>query len=278
MESLQAEAEGYAERQREFASVRFYLRDLLFEVSNRWRDATSSVTNYGPLIGEILRHTKKNEPICLVTFNYDLLLDRALESFDYHAQEPENQFKAPQILYLFKPHGSVDWARRLVVHADNWVRPEHLIDNVGTITLTSQYVRVANPENRQEWPNGKPPFPAIAIPFQNKTDSHFECPPHHLTVLCELLPYVRKILIIGWQASEAHFLSLLRSNLRGVTHLMVVGRDSADSDRVLQHFVGEIARTMHPNFQCYKGQGGFTNFIINREGEAFLESKGIGAQ
>src|SRR5262249_55143241 len=35
LESLQNEVEGIAERKREFASVQFYLRDLLFEVSNR---------------------------------------------------------------------------------------------------------------------------------------------------------------------------------------------------------------------------------------------------
>src|SRR6266446_3642263 len=58
LEFLQTQAQGHPERARQFASVTFYLRDLLFEVSNEWRDKTSGVTNYAPLIDEILRLNK----------------------------------------------------------------------------------------------------------------------------------------------------------------------------------------------------------------------------
>ena len=72
------------------------------------RRAASPIT---PLIGEILRHNNGAEAICLVSFNYDLLLDRALESFDYQPQRPADQFRSHTVLKLFKPHGSVNWAR-----------------------------------------------------------------------------------------------------------------------------------------------------------------------
>src|SRR5207244_6413216 len=60
--------------------------------------------------------------------------------------------------------------------------------------------------------DGKPAFPAIAIPVETKRS--FECPAEMLEGLVELLPFVSKLLIIGWRATEAHFLSLLKTNLR----------------------------------------------------------------
>jgi hypothetical protein len=55
------------------------------------------------LIGELLRLNKNDEPIALVTFNYDLLLDRALETFGYQPQVPESPLEGHHILKEFKP-------------------------------------------------------------------------------------------------------------------------------------------------------------------------------
>jgi hypothetical protein len=269
LESLQDEAAEFPERLRELASVQFYLRDLLFEVSGQWRDATSGVTNYSPLIGEILRHNNGAEPVCLVSFNYDLLLDRALKSFDYKPQKPADQFRAHPLLKLFKPHGSVDWAR--YVYAPDGLSPEQLIEQAESIQLSSEFERVGNMDEANALSRNRTVFPAIAIPFQNKTKNTFACPSSHLTYLQQLLANVTKILIIGWQAKEAHFLQLLQSGLRGVTDLMVVGSDTADSERVLQFFANQIAKALHTRFKSYKGQGGFSKFVVNREGEAFLK-------
>jgi hypothetical protein len=57
-------------------------------------------------IDQMLQDDRTGETICLVTFNDDLLLDRAIESFGYRRQSPHDQFKAYTILKLFRPHGS----------------------------------------------------------------------------------------------------------------------------------------------------------------------------
>jgi hypothetical protein len=196
LESLQDEAVEFPERLRELASVQFYLRDLLFEVSDRWGEITSGVTNYSPLIGEILRHNNGAEPICLVSFNYDLLLDRALESFGYQPQKPADQFRAHPVLKLFKPHGSANWAKCVDSHPETRLRPEQLIEQADTIELTDEFITVGPADSPDLWPQGKTPFPAIAIPFQHKTQNTFACPRSHLAHLQELLPRVTKILII----------------------------------------------------------------------------------
>jgi len=115
----------------------------------------------------------------------------------------------------------------------------------------------------------KPIFPAIAIPVQTKTEQYFECPRTHLACLSEMLPRIRKILIIGWQAREAHFSQMLQLRLPMLRHVMVVGRDSLDAGEILKYFQQEI-RYEVPSL--YVGQGGFTQFIVNQEGHSFLKA------
>src|SRR6266403_1429867 len=78
LESLQEEGKDNPESQREFASVRYYLCELLDEVTKGWLAKTNRVTNYAPLVRDILRFNRSSESVCLVTFNYDLLLEHAL--------------------------------------------------------------------------------------------------------------------------------------------------------------------------------------------------------
>jgi hypothetical protein len=271
LEFLRDQAHGYEypERLREFASVRYYLRDLLFESTNEWMKRTNGVTNYGPLIGDILRLNKQDQPVCLVTFNYDLLLDRALLSFGYGPQSPEKQFQAHEVLKLFKPHGSADWVRLVDIPPTTRITPSHLIEEADTIKLLDEWARAGSPDAADGFGLGRTVFPAIAIPFQNKTDSTFECPSSHLAYLQVLLPKVTKILIIGWQAKEAHFLRLLRSNVPKLSQLMVVGKDSADAMTTLRYFAAEI-RTELTTDRTRVGSGDFTDFINKREVEPFL--------
>jgi hypothetical protein len=110
LQLLKDEANGYPQRKRQLFSIRYYLRDLLFEVTNNWRQRTR-FTNYAVLIDQIMQFHKGDESVCLVTFNYDILLDQALVSFNYKPQAIEGHFDAHPVLKLFRPHGSVNWAR-----------------------------------------------------------------------------------------------------------------------------------------------------------------------
>ncbi len=223
LESWQAEASGDPERKRQLFSVRYYLHDLLLKITTEWLKRTSNVTNYVMLIDQIRHLNAGNEPVCLVTFNYDLLLDRALLSFTSNTVPWERYFDAHPALKLFKPHGSVDWARFVDAPPNSRLGPQQLIEQADSIKLSSDYVVANATEPNQMFKFERPMVPAIAIPVQTKTEDTFEWPPHHRAYLEELLPSVTKILIVGWQAKEAHFLQMLRNKLpmrgRGVTHL-----------------------------------------------------------
>jgi hypothetical protein len=103
----------------------------------KWLAQTNDVTNYAPLIREIRRFSKSAEPVCLVTFNYDLLLDR-------------NAQCSPPSPSLCKT---------------------------------------------------RPGAPSSVHPARSQ--------------LLGILKSVTKVLMIGWQAREAHFLQMLRDNLPG---------------------------------------------------------------
>ena len=277
------EAHDNEERTRQLMAARYYLRDLLYEVSENWRKRVR-FTNYAPLIDQILqsrRRAEAAEPTALVTFNYDTLLDRALESFGYEPKQIENHFQAHSVLKLFKPHGSVDWSRFVEVCRDLKVpRPrearysvDQLIANAHLIVPSEAYRVVSATDPHQIHNFDRPIIPAIAIPTQTKTDDTFEWPPAHRAYLEELIPKVTKILLVGWQAREAHFAQMLRAGLKknSITHIMVVGRDHDDAETIFHHFWREIDQ--QPSKKRYLASGGFSEFVVKGEVEEFIQAQ-----
>ena len=268
LEFFQSETKGDAERTRQLFSVRYYLHDLFLEVSHQWLRITNHVTNYVVLLDQIRHLNTAGESVCLVTFNYDLLLDDALLSFGYMKSESVARLAdAHPMFKLFKPHGSADWARLLVNSRTLTPRlpPRQLIQLADKIQLSDTYL-VANATDPPEIFSFEAPIvPAIAIPVQTKTQDTFEWPPFHRDLLLKLLPSVTKILIIGWQAKEAHFLKLLKENLptgglTQITHLQVVGRDPTEAKDISKQFTADIGRNAK-KFHPGPTQGGFSYFV-----------------
>lgn len=268
LEGIQSEGRDNPESLRELASVRFYLCELLQKVTEEWSLQTSGVTNFSPLIKDILRFNKPGDWVCLVTFNYDSLLERALRTFDFRDQEPEAFLDSHPALKLFKLHGSIEWCRLVDTPSGSRLTPQQLIEHADTIELSDKFVRANATDPRQMFTFAKPIFPAIAVPVQTKSGADFECPSRHLPYLMGLLPRVTKILIIGWQAKEAHFLGLLRSELPNLRRVMVVGENGTDAERIRKHFLSEIQCPLPAEVV---GLGGFTDFIINQEGNSFFQ-------
>lgn len=272
LESLQEEGKDNPESKKELASVQFYLCDLFRRVTDEWSTRTDGVTNYAALIRDILRFNTGGDRICLVTFNYDLLLERALYTFGFKRNDPEVHLDSHPLLKLFKLHGSVDWSRVVELPEGTRLLPQHLIEQADTIQLSDKFV-LANPTNPHEMDKfGKPIFPAIAIPVQTKSDRYFQCPAVHLTYFSEMLKYVTKILIIGWQAREEHFLRLLVRKIPRLQNVMVVGANSSDAQTTSRYFMESICMSVPP-VDTLVGHGGFTDFIVNSEGNSFFKER-----
>jgi hypothetical protein len=84
-----------------------------------------------------------------------------------------------------------------------------------------------------------------------------------------MLPLITKILIIGWQAKEAHFLRMLLFRVPNLKHLMVVGADENDARNTFAYFCSQLEISPVE----FVGRKGFTDFIVNQEGHIFFLKK-----
>jgi hypothetical protein len=119
LRELQEEGSEYPEAHRQIMAVRYYLQFVLRECERGWRTASKNVTNYKVLLNGINRWRRPDDVVCLVTFNYDTLIEDAIRLFGTRSDQTEvsDVEKVDQIVFgnpfykLFKLHGSVNWAR-----------------------------------------------------------------------------------------------------------------------------------------------------------------------
>jgi hypothetical protein len=211
---------------RGFTALRFYLRDLFEECTTRWPAQVGGVTNYQWLVRQIEEwRGDVNGYVLWVTFNYDGLLDQALEDlYRYDLDAPDDDDMLGRYLghedwSLIKLHGSYDWRRKTEVSlrpnqaANDEVLSYHTIEERWdpTTELPSDETRYSRKPpgapladgNRDLW------VPALMAPLASK--SSFECPPSHVRHLIQQLAAVDLIYSFGWRAQEDHFLGLLGS-------------------------------------------------------------------
>ena len=268
MEQIRREGETNPVRLKQLAAIRYYLQAIIWRCQARWLKEAHNITNYVTLFDRIEHTRLKDEQVCIVTFNYDTLIEEALPIVNVSITDIE---KYPQHHYaLFKLHGSVDWARR-VDSVDKYpgdadaARLAHaLIDDAAALKLGDAYVKISSYPPPREY--GVPLFPAIALPVEQKRE--FECPQRHLKFLRESLGEVRKALIIGWRGTESHFLDLVREKQRHSINVLAACGNKDESERTIQ-------RIKKAGVQCnsHSTAVGFTDLVVGDELGEFLAIK-----
>jgi hypothetical protein len=266
LQHLQQEAIEYPERYRQLAAVRYYLQYMLKTCELRWNENSArGVTNQITLLDQIERWRKPDEQVCLVTFNYDTMLETALSTVGVEIQSLHD-YIASNRYQLIKLHGSVSWGRRVeapteLLQKDAWSIVNTLIDGADTLKITQEYHLVD--QQPMHASNGSVLFPALAIPVESKLD--FECPDEHLQALHTVIPEIDKLLIIGWRAAETPFLELMASRLvHAVRGFVVAGNEDAAAETANRLAEAGVAGR-------YVGtDGGFTELVVNREADDFL--------
>jgi hypothetical protein len=270
LEDIQQEAETYPRAKQELAAVRCYLHRVITETETEWLRVIRQVTNYLTLIREIERTHKADEPVGLVTFNYDTLLEYACFHFGLHVEGIPDYTRHP-FYKVFKLHGSVNWSRRVEPQivspsgTDPLTALQNMVQRAAELRITDDYIFSSGRTTGVV--QGKLAFPAIAIPVEKK--SSFECPQQMIDELTALLPQVSKMLVIGWRATEAHFLDLLKRHLRrGVRlHIVAAAKGKAEETQVRLH---KALLNNRPSSSI--DRDGFTNFMLDRRVEQFLEA------
>jgi len=270
LQEIEEEAKTYSRGPQELAAVCCYLQRAINECETHWRETTRGITNYLSLLREIERAHRGDEPVCLVTFNYDTLLEDALVRFGFQFTNIDSYTKGHTFYRVFKLHGSVNWGQEVDVQLPPSINPEYaphvlryMIDKCAELQISERFV-LCSPGSVAVV-NGHPVFPAIAIPVEKK--QVFQCPQHMIDELTALLPRVTKILVIGWRATEAHFLDLLKRHLKRGVYLSVVAGNQAEAKDIAVRIHRALLNNP-PNSS--PEPTGFTEFIRTRRAEQIL--------
>lgn len=277
LQKWQEEAEDNERRFQQLAFMRFYLQELLWTCSQNWLSTAYRRTNY-LLLTDMLEDCRRvlDAQIAYVTFNYDLLLEDALPDLALPTvwQSDERKSLAPYVIddntKVFKLHGSVNWAHP--IQAIKASRFEAGVDSRPSIARSSPMLTIEKAIRIIEDPTypvhgSELMFPALAIPTVSK--HVFECPDDHIARLVEMVGRVHWILLVGWRATEEHFLSILDHHLpRGGTTIRVhsVGRDPATSRLVVTRFAQRLQHLGDARFlDASASSGGFGEWLLRND-------------
>ncbi len=253
-------------------NTQFFLQKLFIEISNNYRSIGNS--NYEVISNLAYKYTKViDEDILFISFNYDLLLDFALEkTLNIGFNEIDDYLKS-NIKYI-KPHGSCNWFKDLnQVIGPNSVRsftgtdPAKFVDNlygknVSNALIESELMDRIQIKN-SVFEKQSYGIPQLLIPLKDKDE--FVLPEKHLNYLEENLREVDEILIIGWKGTEANFARLLEKHLsdKNVNILTINNGDktiNAEMKKILPN--AEIRSYPYKPDVCHEGNTDtFTNFV-----------------
>jgi hypothetical protein len=278
LQRLQDEATEYPKRYGQLAAIRYYLCSVIHSCEQSWhRRNVANTTNQKTLLDQIEQWRKPDECVCLVTFNYDRMLEIALSTVGVEIQAlpdyiSNNNYK------LIKLHGSTNWAREVdtskavkmnpsiantLTGAQPWPTIHAIVDHAEIIDVTQRYQLLSHSEHPTSTLGGSALFPAIAIPIETKSD--YECPNEHLEALLAFAPRVDKLLVVGWRGAEIHFLQTLAAEVQQDIQGHVVAGSSDEANETIERLQQAGIKGEYRAFG-----NGFTDFIRKREAEQLL--------
>jgi hypothetical protein len=267
--SFREQGKSFPQRYRQLASIQYYLHFVLSTCQQVWAGRHRGITNYATFLDSIeCWRYQYSERVCFVTFNYDTILEVAMSQvLGLQVADMSSYISWPNYS-LVKMHGSVNWGREVenVPSHPHGLYPQFLIDYAGSIKISDRYRLVQRRPMIED--GGVPVFPALSIPVENKDE--FSCPKSHVQALSNCLPEVTKIVTIGWRATEADFLSMLRHEIASTPDLFVVSGDKGGAEQTVKNLVS-------PPLKVRAAQSvatGFTGLILENLGllKAFLQA------
>jgi hypothetical protein len=265
LEIFSAQQKDYPQRLIQLAATRYYLQAIITISDSQWVGNAPVSTNMHTLVDRIEAVRRGRERPIFVTFNYDRMIERALESWDQRFRSLDGYIDASGTR-LFKLHGSADWCRTVgaLPLAMDGGNPMSVINEVCRSISRAELGPIEMGEfSAPMWRrNSQPIIPALAVPLKTKTT--FECPEKHLEALRAALPRVEAILTIGWRGGEHHFLDLVGQHVAKRVEVICVGGDNSDADQT----VANLQTVVHGEFAA-SGQG-FTRFLQTPQLERLL--------
>jgi len=269
LERFQSEAPTYPRRLNQLAAVRYYLQSMLSNCQRNWENYTRGVTNYKALLDRI-DHRVKGVKI-LVSFNYDTLLEDALESTVGLKIDGMSRYLSSDYL-VAKLHGSINWIHRIKGPAIELSGMEtdiasRAIDKASQLDVNPP-IDLAPHFPLARWGNDAI-IPALSVPVATK--SVYECPPEQQQALLEGLPDVDRVLMIGWKAREKRLLESMAELMKKNLRIMIVSSSEGKASELVIRLQGDLGPAgMLAHYTV--GKRGFSHAITSHEADEFLKS------
>lgn len=238
-----------------FLSITYYLQELLLDVSNQYEHQPD---NYDLLIRDLF---ESQEHVVFISLNYDLLLDRRLNSLEAPGLNSMDGYARPGRRWsLIKVHGSVNWGRAKDpnFHASPTAPPADLLEHVESeIIYTGLDGDISDMRRGQVGTNLLALFPALAVP----TGGEYElvCPSEHASFLGETLENAEGIdlLSIGYSGIDEQVATLITESGTPIRSLFVVDRNRENAVQVEQRLANALGLGFLPGVY----EEGFESFV-----------------
>jgi len=267
---LKADENDDPEVPKQLAAIRYYLETMLAQCQERWKSRIQGVSNYRTLLNQIRKWKlkKPNDEICMVTFNYDTLLEDALPALGLNLSALPDYISTSY--KVIKLHGSINWAHPVRGEVGdtnprlrtNIAFAKDIVERISELEILTSY-QVVN--DHPVASGARALFPAIAIPVKTKTT--YECPKEHVDAMEPFLPNLTKLLIIGWRGTEDRFVNSLARNVAANPEIMIVSSSIEGANCVYTKLSEAGVRGRH--VVC--SNHGFTNFVTATEAYQFLQ-------
>jgi hypothetical protein len=257
---FQEQAEKYPRRHRQLAAIRYYLRYMLFHCQSHWkREWHHGITTYRTFMDEIERwRNKQSEPVCFVTFNYDTMLEDAMEETVTFPVTDMRSYVNRSDYVLVKLHGSINWGREVDgITSGSWSVKE-MIENANVLNISKRFVLVKTPNLLVE--NGHYVFPALTIPVEKKDE--FSCPQDHIQTLNDCLDRITKIIVVGWRGMDLEFILSMQKMIVHRPDLLVVSGNSTEGAETARHIGSYVS--LKQNIPPVIISEGFSGLIRNQ--------------
>ncbi|HTS14876.1 MAG TPA: hypothetical protein VMH24_04355, partial [Candidatus Sulfotelmatobacter sp.] len=198
LQALRDESVQYDPLKRQLLAVQFFLQHIFSKVSSDWSKDSypGEVNNLRYLVGELERwRDKSDQRLLYVTFNYDTLLENAIQREPGTVFETMDRYLGSE-RSVIKVHGSWNWKRvaagKAPPHSGERAYYRAVIEAAPQLTPTPVYHVIANAQQvaldgQQAGVEGSVLLPAVAIPVVRKDASEFNCPKDHLDRLRQWL-------------------------------------------------------------------------------------------
>lgn len=233
--------------------LQFYFRELFEVVSNEVSEKYFRYSLHSIFVQKLLNRWTPENRSSLVSFNYDTILELALEQqFGIQFNDIEkyvNQGDNTRFM-LFKPHGSWNWGwafddaitESAKIPISEWLynskaTPADIYYKfLGKYMLSksswgaearndTKGIGKLNPNkaNLKLFSNDETYFPALLVPYRDKDE--FIMPYHHQTGMEFVMTKVEELVLIGWKGNEKLFNDKLKKRVRKLKKITIANPD-----------------------------------------------------